>query len=102
MPAPIVSRIAGILYSSAIAKRFYEMSYNIPFMGMGKIRRNQHAATLSKDHNVITSKYHGKIPVEKKIALEDRDHRHGYGSCSDVYRHPFMYGYNDFRMLNGI
>ncbi len=64
------------------------MSYNISFMGLGKLRRDQHAATLSSDHRVIIQSIAGTTLVDKMIVLEDRDQRRGYdfGSCSDVYR----------------
>ena len=74
-------------------------------MGLGKLRRDQHAATLSTDHTVITSKDRGKILVEKTIMLEDRDHQHDYGcgSCSDVYRiSSYVREYSDFHRIKGI
>ncbi len=67
----MISLIAGILYSPATTKCFYEISSDIHYMEQGKLRHDQHTVTLSTDHRVITPKYRGKVLVEKTIALAD-------------------------------
>ena len=62
-------------------------------MGLGQLRRDQHATTLSNDHGAIIQSIAGKTLVDKTIALEDRYQRcdYDFGSCPDVYRiSPYM------------
>jgi len=84
-------------------------------MEKGKLRHDQHTATLSTDHKVITPKYRGKILVEKTIALADEgiirkpckemkieiidmavnvDHVHLF------IEYPLKCGYSDFHMIH--
>ncbi len=68
----MISLIAGILYSPATTKCFYVVSSDIHYMEQGELRHDQHTATLSIDHKVVTPTYSVKVLVEKTIALADK------------------------------